>query len=234
MGKKNYGLILFVLLVIGVIYLFPAAAKENPSTAARLFEAIESSGGNVFSIETRTSLQIAQVNSTKELELLAKEWADRLTIPKTNLEVSIKNDMYVCQIVDNIGKTRIIYRIIGVSKNGIYDVYMVLHMIGNNQNLQDVEAVQHAVTETLTESDITPQFSTCLRGMYSDKLSVDQQESKILSIFRILRADEVERLEDETVVSVSGYTKEWEHFIEINDYRMNLQAATHLDRKSVV
>lgn len=92
-----------------------------------------------------------------------------------------------------------------------------------------MESLQNTISTASRKAGRVPQFSTCIRGLYSDKLSVDQQESKILSIFAALQTHELERLADDSVVSISGYTRLWQPHIMLNDQKMNLQVATDQD-----
>lgn len=69
-----------------------------------------------------------------------------------------------------------------------------------------------------------PSFFTCVTGNFSDtmEIAVNQQAKNIM---RLLRANFVESLEEESIVSLSAYTKQWDKSITTNHKKMNLQIA---------
>lgn len=233
MEKKHVWLAILVLLLVGMLYLLPAAAKEEAAAISdRLLKAVEDTGARVSDIEVRTSITEASVNSPEELKLMGIKWAQRLNLPAADSAIFMEKNTYVYQILSNFGGAELHLRLVGVPHGSRLDAYLVLSLKGKRQQLQDIVNLQYTVKKALESTGFIPQFSTCIRGIYSVKLSVDQQESRILSIFDSLRASELERLQDETVVSISGYTSAWKPFIKINDEKMNLQVATHRDSQT--
>lgn len=231
MGKRSGWLALAVALVVcmGAVYLMPAGAAEEKPAAAQLLQAMEDSGATATEVQVRARTSIGLVSSPEEVEELAKGWAKQLEIPFTHVEISRKNQMLAYQTETTQGGVQIRYEVSGVAKNGSFDTYVVWQLKGSRQSLLYMEQLQESFANALKKADFIPQISTCIRGMYNVKMSVDQQEGKILSIFRSLHATEIERLQDETVVSISGYTRAWEPFIALNGQKMNLQVATHRD-----
>lgn len=233
MIRKEYGWLALALAAVCVLSLFlPAQARQMQPEAKQLLEAVEDSGAKGLTIEVRTRLPIGQANSTKELRELAEDWADRLGVPAEYADMTKKNDLYVYQVLSNRDNIRLHFQVTGVPKKGLFQAYLVVHLKGSRHTLPYIESRQDAIATALKQAGLIPQFSTCISGMYSDKMSVDQQEGKILSIFRALHAKELERLQDESVVSISGYTRAWEPFIAVNGQKMNLQVATHRDTQS--
>ncbi|MFY0544209.1 YwmB family TATA-box binding protein [Brevibacillus sp. H7] len=231
--RKAYGWVTLVLMAIGCLaLLLPAQARQLQPAAANLLEVMEDSGAKGLEVEVRTSLSIGQASSPEELGSLANQWANRLNTPAAHAVITKKDDRYVYRIVSNYDDIRLLFQVTGLPKKGGYQAYLVFQMKGSTTTLPYIEKIQSTAAAALKQAGLIPQFSTCIRGMYSDKMSVDQQEGKILSIFRALQAKELERLQDESVVSISGYTRAWEPFIALNDQKMNLQVATHRDTQS--
>jgi hypothetical protein len=233
MGTRM-GWISLVLVFLGLfIRHMPAiASEEQVSTAFQLLQVMEKAGAEATEVEARTSVKLGNTDDPKELDRSLVEWEKRLGLPQTNGKGKWENGIYVHQNVTDLQGIRLFFRLIGVPKQGKYDAHVVLSFKGKPTQLQHIEWLQQRFSKELLSAGVNPQFSTCIRGMYSDKLSVDQQEGKILSIFRALQAYEMERLADETVVSISGYTRSWEPFIQLNGQKMNLQVATHQDTVS--
>jgi hypothetical protein len=231
--RKTYGWLAAILLVlVGLATWIPAQAGPEETHPARLINVLEESGAKVGSVEVRTRLPIGNVSSTKELQTLAEEWANRLGISAGHPVTFKQNDVDVYQIQSNHNDFQLRYQVSAVPNRGAFTVYLVLYLKGNRDMLPHIVSRQKTFAAALHQAGLIPQFSTCIRGMYSDKLSVGQQKGKILSIFRTLQAKELERLQDETVVSITGYTRSWKPFIALNGQKMNLQVATHRDTQS--
>lgn len=229
MGKWSGWIVLALLFVMGVVYWMPAQATEVKPVAAQLLGALEDSGATGLTIQVRARIAMGQVLHPEEVKELAEKWAKQLEIPFPNIEFSRKNNILVYQSAYSHDDVQLRYEVTGVPKNGSFDTYVVLQLSGSRQTLLYIEQIQETFANALSKANFIPQISTCIRGMYNVNMSVDQQEGKILSIFNTLRATELERLQDETVVSISGHTPMWEPFIALNGQKMNLQVATHRD-----
>ena len=229
MGKWSGWIVLALLFVMGVVYWMPAQATEVKPVAAQLLGALEDSGATGLTIQVRARTAMGQVLHPKEVKELAEKWAKQLEIPFPNIEFSRKNNILVYQSAYSHDDVQLRYEVTGVPKNGSFDTYVVLQLSGSRQTLLYIEQIQETFANALSKANFIPQISTCIRGMYNVNMSVDQQEGKILSIFNTLQATELERLQDETVVSISGHTPMWEPFIALNGQKMNLQVATHRD-----
>lgn len=229
MGKWSGWIVLALFFVMGVVYWMPAQATEVRPVAAQLLGALEDSGATGLTIQVRARTAMGQVLHPEEVKELAEKWAKQLEIPFPNIEFSRKNNILVYQSAYSHDDVQLRYEVTGVPKNGSFDTYVVLQLSGSRQTLLYIEQIQETFANALSKANFIPQISTCIRGMYNVNMSVDQQEGKILSIFNTLQATELERLQDETVVSISGHTPMWEPFIALNGQKMNLQVATHRD-----
>ncbi|GAA4720852.1 YwmB family TATA-box binding protein [Brevibacillus fulvus] len=231
MGKK-YGWLAIVFIAAAVLYLIPVEAKQGyTGELDGLLRAVRATGAEIQEAETRTRVELGTVTSPKELGELAYKWSNRFDLVIIN-DLQLENGRYTFHSQANFQHVAIDLRLVGVPYSAGLDAYLVLILRETGSEPQDIEKLQQQVETAFRAAGIIPQFSTCIRGMYSDKLGDDQQEGKILSIFRSLQANEIERLQDETVISVSGYTPVWKQSLNINGRKMNLQAATHRDTQS--
>ncbi|WP_139491104.1 YwmB family TATA-box binding protein [Brevibacillus dissolubilis] len=234
MGKNNrLSVMMFVLMALLLLaFLYPVSAKEaGEPSVTNMLEALEATGATATDITMRTSVALPFVDSSKELLALGQEWSKRLSVPvQSQLSREKHNVVYQSQGV--WGKALLSIRLIGVEQSGKVGTYLVVSLSGKRSHLQDIENLRQYATNELKNSQLIPQFSTCIRGIYSDKMSVGWQKGKILGIFQALGAREVERLEDESVISVSAYTREWRPFIMTGNQKMNLQVATHVDKNN--
>ncbi|MGN7469284.1 YwmB family TATA-box binding protein [Brevibacillus sp. SAFN-007a] len=228
MGKWSGLPALALLLVACALYWMPAQASEAKPVASKLMQTLEDSGATGVSIQVRARVAMGALRP-EEVKELARTWAKKLEIP-LSLDGEPQNSnvlLYRTTYMQNGVSMR--YEVTGVPKNGSFDTYLVLQLSGSRDSLLYMEQIQETFAKALKNADFIPQISTCIRGLYNVKMSVDQQGGKIMSIFATLQATELERLQDETVVSISGYTPMWEPFIALNGQKMNLQVATHRD-----
>jgi hypothetical protein len=233
MGKWSGWWILLLLAAGVTVWRMPAEAKPERPAAAQLLDAVEGSGAEGVSIQVRIRTELGQVSGPAQIKELAEAWAHRLDIPVPKAELTRKSNLHVYQVLFERQGVQGRFQVTGVPRQGAYDAYLVLSLTGTPDSLPYIGVIQDSFDKALTKAGLIPQISTCVRGMYSVKLSVDQQEGKILSIFRTLHAKELERLQDETVVSISGYTPAWKPFIALNGKtKMNLQVATHRGSQS--
>lgn len=231
-GKKIGLKIIFMgLFAVFILWSMPVVlagfAKED--VASRLLQAMEQTGAKATTIEMRTSVDTGHESSTQAIDQKAAAWMQNIGITMQLAQAKTERDLYVQQVVTNVEGIQLHFRMIGVPQNGHFDTHVVFSLKGKDTQLPELKRVQKRIATAFREAGRVSQFSTCLRGLYSDKLGVDQQTGKILSIFAALHARELERLADDTVVSISGYTRLWQPHIKVNDQNMNLQVATHQD-----
>ncbi|GEB31334.1 MULTISPECIES: YwmB family TATA-box binding protein [Brevibacillus] len=229
MGKWSGLLVLALLLVTGAVYWMPAQASEAKPVASKLLQTLEDSGATGVSIQVRARVALGEVQRQEEVTELAKMWAKQLEIPLSLIEESRNHDVLMYRTTYKQNGVSVRYEMTSVPENGSFDTYLVLQLSGSRESLLYIEQIQETFAKALKNADFIPQISTCIRGLYNVKMSVDQQGGKIMSIFATLQATELERLQDETVVSISGHTPMWEPFIALNGQKMNLQVATHRD-----
>ncbi len=220
---------LVLVAVLGALCLPAAWAEETKDqTIGRIIQAMEASGAKPTEIEVRTSIDLGFVRTTKDLFTLANDWSERLDLP-SQANVFPEEDHVVYETQAQKGQTSIFFRMIGVPQDKAFHTYLVLRLKGNRIHSQDVEKWRGQVTALFKKASRIPQFSTCIRGIYSDKLSVDQQGDKVRTVLSALEASEIERLQDETVLSISAHTELWKPYITTGQSKMNVQVATHLD-----
>ncbi|NRS18438.1 YwmB family TATA-box binding protein [Brevibacillus sp. HB1.4B] len=232
MGKWSGWCVLALLLVMGAVYWMPAQAKEEKPVVTEMMKVLEDTGATGVSVQVRMRTAMGEGLRSEQVKELATKWAQQLEIPFSPSEQSRKHNILAYRTTYTQNGVDLSYEVTAVPKNGAFSVYLVLQLSGNRDSLLYIGQVQETFTNALQSADFIPQISTCIRGLYNVKMGVDQQEGKILSIFGTLQAAELERLQDETVVSISGYTPMWESFIALNGQKMNLQVATHRDSHS--
>lgn len=109
--------------------------------------------------------------------------------------------------------------------NGKYETKMTYEMSSSHWQAHRINDIfSHFLTQSSELFLKTPAFFTCATGKFSDKMEVVLSE-KARNIMRLLRANYVESLEEESFVSLSAYAKRWDASIATNHKKMNLQIA---------
>lgn len=232
MGKIAKAL-LFAGVIVGLIMWYMPngqASLNETQTVQQLLKGMVSTDARATAVEIRTSVETGVMKDSPEIDHAAATWLDQLGLQSAEgIGTWEQHGAYVRQHAVAWQGTSVTLRMIGLPAQSGYATHLVISAKGNEFQTPQIEALQRKIEDALKTKGIVPQFSTCIRGIYSDKLSVDQQEDKIRLIFSALSAQELERMADETVVSVSGYTRLWEPHIKLYDQKMNLQVATHQD-----
>ncbi len=228
MKQKGLWSCLLLFMLALAVYL-PAAAKNASDKAAEtIVQVVEASGAQVQDIQLRAAAGMKKVHTSNDLVALASVWRKRLSIADQG-QWTWENGLTVWEAQAGSAGAALSLRVVGVPTSDGFDTHLVVKIEGKRTHLQDVVKLRQLVVEAFKQATIIPQISTCIRGIYSDTLSDDQQEGKVFGILRSLRAREVERLQDDTVLSVSAYTEQWLPFLTTDDHKMNVQVATHLD-----
>ncbi|WP_232697881.1 YwmB family TATA-box binding protein [Brevibacillus daliensis] len=228
---KKQAVLLYLALSIVSLFVFGGfsfwSEDQNHSVAKKLIEAAEKSGAIITDIQHRTSLQLPPVRTEEELLSLGQTWSKMLGITIT--KALTKEEHLLYQSEGTIDHTERKLRLIGIPDEKGIQVYIVLSLEGKQEHAEDIETSYVNVVAKVKSMDLIPQFSTCIRGIYNDKLSVGWQEARIGNVFSLLQANEIERLQDESVTSISGYINQWNSYIITNEHKMNVQVATHVD-----
>jgi TATA-box binding len=104
-----------------------------------------------------------------------------------------------------------------------YFIYAVEGLVNTNQNWKKIQnLVDHRAEESVGGN---PKIFSCVTGTYGDRMVVDlySQANELVNAFSGVS---VEELKEETFVSLSAYTEQWEQAIYTgHQHKMNLQVA---------
>lgn len=104
-----------------------------------------------------------------------------------------------------------------------YFIYAVEGLVNTNQNWKQI---RHLLDDRIKDSvGGNPKIFSCVTGTYGDKMVVDlySQANELVQAFSGVS---VEELKEETFVSLSAYTEQWEQAIYTgHQNKMNLQVA---------
>lgn len=120
-------------------------------------------------------------------------------------------------------------RLIGMEKNGRIESYLVVYAKWSSGGSERWIAHTERLKKQLRQARILPQFNTGLRASFNGILNKGLQKEVIAFILSHMNATVVEKMQDETVQSVSAYSTDIKNAIRTKGIKMNLQVATHAD-----
>lgn len=91
------------------------------------------------------------------------------------------------------------------------------------------DIISHILTRTSELFHEKPRFFTCVTGKFSDTMKIVLRD-EAMNIMQLFNANFVESLEEESFVSLSAYTDQWDARISTKDQSMNLQIALRNER----
>lgn len=104
-----------------------------------------------------------------------------------------------------------------------YFIYAVEGLVNTNQNWKEIQdLIDNRIQESVGGN---PKIFSCVSGTYGDKMVLDlySQANELVNAFSGVS---VEELKEETFVSLSAYTEQWEQAIYTgHQHKMNLQVA---------
>jgi hypothetical protein len=108
-------------------------------------------------------------------------------------------------------------------QNATYFIYAIEGLVNTNQ---DWKEIRRLIDDRIQDSvGGNPKIFSCVTGTYGDKMVVDlySQANELVQAFS---GTSVEELKEETFVSLSAYTEQWEQAIYTgHQNKMNLQVA---------
>ncbi|WNB92339.1 YwmB family TATA-box binding protein [Bacillus sp. NEB1478] len=104
-----------------------------------------------------------------------------------------------------------------------YFIYAVEGLVNTNQNWKEIKHLMNNRTKDSIGGN--PNIFSCVTGTYGDKMVVDLY-FKANELVQSFSGISVEELKEETFVSLSAYTEQWEQAIYTgHNHKMNLQVA---------
>ncbi len=238
MYNKKFLLVIFSLLLsfcyfMGIGISSEANGKLGSSDGGLLLEAFNASGVELEQMtlhhggELDDSLSFEEGRETLDQLLRLYTWSqvnlseERDAVHPT-LEVSGKWNE------ETTGRVKLTFL---KDKSGVTSTYLNVSVYTTEGTYQSMDGIQERIAVILQQFDTLPQINSCLQGFVGDTLDVDSQLALIGTIEKQLAMETVEEVQLENVISKSGYSPLIDRSIITGNRPMNLQVATHVDRK---
>lgn len=99
----------------------------------------------------------------------------------------------------------------------------------DTKDLSEYDRQIQTVRQTAVAAGSVPQISTCITGLLADKMKDSDSNALVKTVFRKVKATEIEGVRSDLVTSVSGYSPLTKDYIVTNNKKMNIQVAVHYD-----
>jgi hypothetical protein len=207
----------------------PEAAEKS---LAFIMKAMKESGATPDTIQMHYGTAYRTYRSLDEFSLLAKHLGEEM-----GLEWTANNDPHEYQFNRFEQGVHTELRVMvspDSAANQLWESYITVRLTAKTKDQEALQTQVENVYKVLEKADILPQFNSCVQGKYSGTLKNDVQLMKINQLFHVMGATVVEKVEDSTVKSYSGYTSGIAQSIMTNGHKMNVQAGLHVDQREQV
>jgi TATA-box binding len=231
-------IIVFMLSAIAIMYqysLSEAKGKEPFTEIKEMARVLQQNGAKIqeWVIYTREYSQTVKDHATflqKANELKEKHHQFQWTVKKD------KNIWKATGLYEHSSVKEKIQLIMTVT-NKKPQTYILYEVKGFGWSEANSKAVLGAIRKNLSKIFVKePTFFSCVKGEFSDKMKgvLFNKANHLLAEFQ---AKSIEALQEETFVSVSAYTEQWENALPSANQLMNIQLAlrtTGLGEKTTV
>ncbi|MBA2871208.1 hypothetical protein HNQ85_001478 [Anoxybacillus calidus] len=238
MRKIKMIIIVFMLSVITVMYQYSlgeAKGKEPFTEIKEMARVLQKNGAKIeeWVIYTREYSQTVKDHSTflqKANELKEKHRQFQWAVKKDN-DIWKATGLYEHSSV----KEKI--QLVMTVTNNKPQTYISYEMKGFGWSEANSQAVLEETRKNLSKIFVKePTLFSCVKGQFSDKMKgvLFNRANHLLAEFQ---AKPVEALQEETFVSVSAYTEQWENALPSKNQLMNIQLAlrtTGLGEKTTI
>lgn len=114
-------------------------------------------------------------------------------------------------------------------ENGTYKAHLIVSVKGNVKSEKDFLKNYAYLKQLLESVSVVPKVNVNIQGTINRKLSHDEQEQIIMNMFDNLDATYSEGLNEENVISLTGYSEKLSYLIETKENRINVQFASQFD-----
>jgi len=200
------------------------AQKDGRDTLAHAFTA---SGARFIFQNTNGWLRIdEEYHSLEELERMGRK-AGRFFELEEDVPIDSTEINGVRQVLlrgANAKRQTISIVIHSTREQGSFGTYLVVDVVGRD-SIQDMAAMEKDMLKYFRRYDGSPMISHCIHGVLDRVLDDDQITALQKNIFQAAGAREVEGLDQDGFISISGYTEEIASKIASPQGDINLQAA---------
>jgi uncharacterized protein YdeI (BOF family) len=164
-------------------------------------------------VEEAFSLELSQIkhpNHESQIKYQGKKTLS--TNPSTQLQVNwvgVKDDT--------------------VSNSDTYKTYLVVSLSSEIQKQEEYLKNYSILKDALRSLSIDPKIKVNIQGTIDKKLTHDDQQERIMSMYHQLNANVLEGLNEEEVISLTGFSNQLSYSITSNGKPINLQVASRYD-----
>ncbi|HJV45988.1 MAG TPA: YwmB family TATA-box binding protein [Bacillota bacterium] len=241
---KMISLVCFIFLFAWTVFADQQSTNDLEASQQALrfiMQAMEQTGAEPERIQLHYGTAYRSYDSVQEIE----QWADRLG-SRMSLEKSTNSTPHEYTFLHtNQEGVQTELRVIAMPKNGHldgesdatagkWDSYITVRLNARAKDLNPIQTELKNVYKALADLKILPQFNSCVQGIYNGTLKIDVQRMKVDQLFTIMGATVVEKVEDSTVRSYSGFSPSMAPLILTNGKKMNVQVGLHTDQREKV
>lgn len=122
---------------------------------------------------------------------------------------------------------------IGYQRNpenpSLYEGYLSVDVSTLDTDPEQIKALTAWLSKKLGEIKVESKLNTTIQGSTDQILNTEEQYQWVSGVLEQLRVQEVIGTKEDSLVSLSGYSSQFNQSVTTGDKQMNIQMATHID-----
>ncbi|MCX7711990.1 MAG: YwmB family TATA-box binding protein [Clostridia bacterium] len=217
-----------VIILFSLYYLKIHGLAGLPETT--LQKSFSYSGAKVVSSEIYFWAGIkGEKDNKKSLELLSSELLNELDVVRDDsfTETISSNDM---SLKKEAGGLTSDHKVVNIQfqtqkkQDSQSESYISLK-VTEDLSSSGLDSIREKALKVFQKNNIEPRINSCITGTFEGKLGYHELNEVCAKVFKEAEAKKVEGMRDDKLISVSAYTPAIEHFIKVNDKKVNLNLA---------
>ncbi|USK33709.1 YwmB family TATA-box binding protein [Bacillus sp. F19] len=223
MKKVSLAIIIFLLFLTGAVVAQAIGSDKKEAELGTIVEGMEAQGIDVkkWSLFSKEMIS-AENQSFKEIMKLLQTQFRHYKWSNESVDGKIHK---VSGIFFNkkMGFTEKL-QIQSTDTNGQKQSYILYELSGEGSGKNWIQLHEYAQTRSFDIFHENPTIFTCVNGQLDDKMSSVLQV-KVNGLLKQFNAVPVEQLKEDSFISVSARTSDWDHLIPTDEGSMNIQIA---------
>ncbi|ASK61314.1 hypothetical protein CFK37_03530 [Virgibacillus phasianinus] len=235
---KNIWFITLILASISIILIIIQQYNTNYADGAKQDGLLLMSTFSEANIETGEVILnyggvVKSYKDPGNLDSYKKELGQQLSINLKLITEPGQKDLIKYQGHKNISSTsNTILRVAlaGVlHENGTYRAHLMVSLKGNVANEEDFLKSYAYLKQILEGVSVVPKINVNIQGTVDRKLNHTVQQQMIMNMFDNLEATYSEGLNEEEIISLTGFSKKLSYLVETKNNHINVQIASRFD-----
>lgn len=229
--KKNTSSAIISILVVSIISIIIHNSISQKSDAAMVQKAFSASGAKAISSEIyiRGTLKREACNNDEKRQMLLSDiikGIDGDVLKATPAFLCFQNDISIgCETSYVLDENRRVWASLSESKEDTQESCILTLSLSDSSPRLDIEGAAKNIQRILNSYDIKTTANISVTGYMDGSLNETEIDNMRDRIFESVRADEVEGIEDNGLISIEAFSPVIDNSVRVKGKRINLNLA---------